>query len=310
MSSLANCSTATPAVSVLMPVYNSARFLDAAIKSVLKQTFTDFEFVIVDDGSTDATPAILAHYQKLDARVVLLRQSNGGIAAALNAGLAVCRGQYIARMDGDDIADLDRLEVQRKFLDDRAEIGAVGGWARVIDEHSMPIGQLTHPTRPIDVDRAVQAGAYAMLHPSMMIRRQCLLDIGGYDPAFRYAEDLDLLLRLAEVTALANLPRIVLSYRRRNQVEDAARGDVYPAWDQRALLRRTCEASGRPRRRPWHARRNACRGRRSTIMTTAPPPRKHGTRFDTHLYRSSAHVALIRVGWRRACDGLRTGATD
>jgi glycosyltransferase involved in cell wall biosynthesis len=287
-------------VSVLMPVFNAARFLDAAIDSIRRQSVDDWELVVVNDGSTDDTLAIIRRHAGHDGRIVVVDKANGGIADALNAGLAVCRAPLIARMDGDDVAEADRLAVQRAFLAARPEIGAVGGWATVMDENSIPIGRLTHPTDPSDVDRAVREGSYAMLHPTMMIRRDVLATAGDYDRSFRYAEDLDLLLRLSEVTALANLPRTVLTYRRRGQTENTARGEVYPIWDQRALL--AANARGR---RPISAATLARAANR--VSWTALNDGDYRTAV-AQAWRAARHApfstvgmrAFARVGWRSA----------
>ena len=234
-----------PPLSVLMPVYNGVAFLNAAIDSIRGQTFADFEFVIVNDGSTDDTAAVARGHADQDRRIVVVDQPNGGIVSALNTGLATCRGRYVARMDGDDVAEPDRFAAQAAFLDAHPDVGAVGGWATVINEAGERTGEIRLPTEPDEIDRAIGVGTYALLHPTMMIRRDCLTAAGNYDPAFRYAEDLDLLLRLREVTRLANLPRTVLKYRRRGASMSDVGGSKYPAWDAKALL-----AARRRGRRP------------------------------------------------------------
>ena len=115
-----------PKTSVVMPMYNAERYVAGATGSILAQTFTDFEFVIVNDGSTDRSLEIVRHYERLDARVRVLSRPNTGIVGALNDGLSLARGEYIARMDADDIAYPHRLERQATYLDDHPDCVAVG----------------------------------------------------------------------------------------------------------------------------------------------------------------------------------------
>src|ERR1700730_9938332 len=115
-----------PRISVLMPVFNNDRYIVEAVESILNQTVTDFEFVIVDDGSTDQTGTILAGYESRDPRIRGIRQKNGGIVSALNSGMAFCRGEYIARMDSDDISEPNRFSLQMDYLDNNPDC-VVGG---------------------------------------------------------------------------------------------------------------------------------------------------------------------------------------
>jgi hypothetical protein len=225
-----------PFVSILLPVFNCEIFLDAAIVSMRCQTLDNVEIVAVNDGSTDGSARILREHAAVDKRIRVIEQSNQGIAAALNTGIEWCRGQYIARMDGDDIAEPDRLMAQVAFLENNIAIGCVGGWATNINDAGQFTGTTRLPVKPHEVNAALDRGSYAILHPTIMLRHTCLDAIGNYDPAFRYAEDLDLLLRLREVTQLANLPRTVLKYRKRSSSMSDAGVSKYPAWDQKALL--------------------------------------------------------------------------
>jgi glycosyltransferase involved in cell wall biosynthesis len=119
-----------PKVSCLLPVYNGEQFIEEAVRSLLAQTLKNFELVVVDDGSTDSTPRKLAALNAEDQRLRILRQANGGIVAALNAGLGLCRAGYIARMDADDVAAPDRFEFQADYLDRHPGCVLVGGVAR------------------------------------------------------------------------------------------------------------------------------------------------------------------------------------
>src|ERR1051326_9037935 len=114
---------ASPHVTVLMSVFNGEDFLAEAVESILAQTFRDFEFLIIDDGSSDGTPEILSRYASRDTRVQTFHQQNKGVIASLNEGLRLARGDYIARMDADDIAFACRLEKQFKFMECHSDVG-------------------------------------------------------------------------------------------------------------------------------------------------------------------------------------------
>jgi len=208
-----------PRISVAMSVYNGERFLAAAIESVLTQTFADFEFLIVDDGSRDASPAIAARYATRDPRIRLIVRENRGLIASLNELLDLARAPLVARMDADDICMPERFERQIAFLDARPDIGVLGTWTDDIDEHDAPypLNAIDHPIDHEHFVAAVDAGAPLLCHPAVMFRRDLVRSLGGYHPAFRHCEDLDLWLRLASVTQIANLPERLLRYRHYSQ---------------------------------------------------------------------------------------------
>lgn len=208
-----------PRISVAMSVYNGERFLAAAIESVLAQSFVDFEFLILDDGSRDASPAIAARYAQRDPRVRLITRENRGLVASLNELLNLARAPLVARMDADDVCLPERFARQIAVLDARPDIGVLGTWTEDIDEHDQPY-RLDALDHPIDHDQfiaAIDAGAPLLCHPAVMFRRDLVRALGGYHPAFRHCEDLDLWLRLATVTKIANLPERLLRYRHYSQ---------------------------------------------------------------------------------------------
>lgn len=201
-------------ISVVMSVYNGERYLPLAIESVLKQTFKDFEFIIVDDGSTDRSLEIIRKYEKNDSRIRVLVQENHGLAAALNNGIAMAKGKYIARMDDDDISLPNRFELQYGFMESHPEIIASGGAAEIINQWGDAFGIRRHCTTHDEIDFSnIAYGNPAMCHPTALIRTDSLKKVGCYTPGMRYAQDLDLWLRLGEVGKLANLTDIVLLYR-------------------------------------------------------------------------------------------------
>lgn len=201
-----------PRVSVVMAVRNGGPYLEKAVDSILAQTFTAFEFVIIDDGSTDSTPEVLQRYQAADPRVQVHHQENAGLTASLNRGCGRARGEYLARMDADDIAFRDRLERQVEFLDRHPQVALVGSAVVRIDELGREIKPSGCPTSHAEIVRAL-AEYNCFTHPTVMLRKAMLAAVGGYREAYRQAQDYDLWLRLAERYQLANLADPLLYYR-------------------------------------------------------------------------------------------------
>ena len=198
-----------PAISVAMPVWNGARFLGAAICSILSQTTSDFELIVSDDGSTDDSLAIARSYAERDPRIVVLTSEHRGIGPAMNRALAVARGEYFAPMDQDDVALPERLQRLQAFLDLNSEVVLVGGGLREIDAGGRHGREKIPPTRPEDVAQAMLT-SYAVFHPTSMMRTAALRAIGGYRSGLPFAQDYDLWLRLMERHQIANIPDIVL----------------------------------------------------------------------------------------------------
>jgi glycosyltransferase involved in cell wall biosynthesis len=207
-------STSAPTVSVLMPVHNGAQFLRESIDSILNQTFTDFEFLIIDDGSTDETTNIIASYT--DPRIKNHRlEKNVGLPAALNSGLSLAKGTYIARMDADDISTRGRLETQVNFLNTHEEIGVVGSWARVFGTTSSYVWK--NPKKPEDI-KALLPFSCCLLHPTVMLRKSILEKNSlKYNEDFLSAQDYELWSKLWQRTEFANVPQVLLHYRVNDQ---------------------------------------------------------------------------------------------
>ena len=201
-----------PRVTVVMPVYNAERFINEAIESILRQTFTDFEFVIVDDGSSDRSLEVIRAH--VDPRVRLFSNgSNLGVVQTLNRGIALALGSLIARMDADDIAMPNRLELQVGHFDKHPEVAALSGAMQLVDGGGH-VGQTVSVPRDSEtIRRCFAHGENPLHHPASMFRRSAFEAVGGYRRAFAHAEDLDLWLRLAERGELANLDEVVLRYR-------------------------------------------------------------------------------------------------
>jgi len=201
----------TPRITVLMAVYNGDRYLRAAVDSVLAQTQRDFEFLVVDDGSTDATSRILSGYR--DDRLRFVRnETNIGLTRSLNRGLELARGAFIARMDADDICHPDRLARQLAFLEARPEVGVVGSGYVNIDSDGSPLF------------RSSFSGEHGFLlwylffqnpiaHPTVLMRTDLVRKAHGYREEVRFGQDHDLWWRLALQTRLSNLPEPLLRLR-------------------------------------------------------------------------------------------------
>jgi hypothetical protein len=200
-------------ISVVMPVYNSDRYLDEAIWSIRRQTLTGYEFVIINDGSSDRSGGILRQHAADDQRMRVLEQSNQGYIPSLNRGCTEARGDFIARMDADDISLPDRLAKQAAYLQAHPEVAVVGGSALVLGTSSPEPTYWRFPTSPAEIKRTLLSGN-ALAHPTVMMRRGVFLAVGGYRTGFLGAEDYDLWLRIAETHDLANLSDVLLHYRR------------------------------------------------------------------------------------------------
>ncbi len=203
-----------PVISVVMPVYNAEKYIKASVDSILSQTFTDFEFIIIDDGSTDDSLKILQRYEKKDKRVHLISRQNKGLIKTLNQGVALSKGRYVARMDADDVNLPLRFEKQVAYLDEHINCVAVGAWSHLIDSEGDLIKPMGHWCSHAEIDGAhIKGIGGAIVHPSAMIRREQMLKVNAYSESYPNAEDLDLWLRLAEIGELANIPEYLFLYR-------------------------------------------------------------------------------------------------
>ncbi len=206
--------TSATRCTVLMPVYNSEPYLVEAIQSILTQTFQDFHLLIIDDGSTDGSLEIARSFT--DERItVLSNETNQGLVATLNQGLASIQTEYIARMDADDIAVPDRLERQITMMDAHPEIGLCGGYFEKFFPDSIPIKrQVVRPALTRDGIRFQLLLSNAFGHFTVMIRRAVLLQHRLiYSAAYPYAEDYELWTRFGQCTGIANIPHILAYYR-------------------------------------------------------------------------------------------------
>jgi glycosyltransferase involved in cell wall biosynthesis len=204
----------SPAVSVVAGAYNAQRYLPEMIESILEQTFRDFEFILVDDGSTDRTAQIISEYASKDARIRPIRIPHGGIVDAANTGLNAARAELIARADSDDVALPQRFERQVRYLAEHPECVCVGSRMLLIEPFGSPMGESVHKLTHEAIDAELLRGSgWAMPQPVAMMRKWAVEKVGGYRNEYLWSEDLDLFLRLSEVGRLANLPEALVKYR-------------------------------------------------------------------------------------------------
>jgi len=201
-----------PLVSVVLSVYNAEVYLDEAIQSILNQTYTNFEFIIINDGSTDNSLKIIKKYRNTDDRIILISRENKGLTESLNEGILKSKGKYIARMDADDISMPKRFEAQVEFLELNIDVGICGTWVEVFGQNlKTNIWKLsTHNSRL--KTELVFSSCFA--HPSVMIRKDVLINNKlSYDKKYPNAEDFQLWTELADLTNFANINKVLLKYR-------------------------------------------------------------------------------------------------
>jgi glycosyltransferase involved in cell wall biosynthesis len=205
-------------VSVLLPCYNAEKTIDETLESLHRQTLTDFELIAVDDGSDDKTLDKLTSWAKWDSRFCVLARPHGGVIAAANAGLAACNSAYIARMDADDIAHPERLNLQTTYLDANPEIVVVSSWvkafpdAEVREGYRIYIEWLNSLVHNEDIRREMFVES-PLANPSIMMRREWFLEMAGYHD-YGWPEDYDLWLRMYHSGAkFAKIPKVLLLWR-------------------------------------------------------------------------------------------------
>ena len=201
---------AMPVISVIMPVYNGEKYLAEAIDSILSQTFSDFELIIIDDGSTDDSLAILKKYQAIDVRVRVFSRENKGVSNTLNECICLARGEWIAHMDQDDIALPQRFEKQLQHL---AETGAdiCGSWIQLFGISSSEIVKYAQTDAAIKVELLFMS---AFAHPTVVVKTSLIKQL-YYDNAWNFIQDYDLWIRAAQVGwKMANVPEVLLRYRK------------------------------------------------------------------------------------------------
>lgn len=209
-----------PLVSVVLAVYNGEVYLKDTIESVLNQSFKDFEFIIVNDCSTDTSESIILSYD--DPRIVYLKNSrNLKLVDSLNRGISASRSDFIARIDADDIMSYDRLKIQYEFLNDHKNIGLLGSNVKIIDEHNNFISQWSFPNSNIELKKLLLK-RNPFLHPAIMFKKDLLIeDSHFYDSKYPSCEDYELFIRLKDRTEFYSLSDELTFYRRHSdQITD------------------------------------------------------------------------------------------
>ena len=199
-------------LSVVLSTYNEGRYIAKSIQSILDQTYPFFEFIIVNDGSTDGTLDVVRSFD--DPRIIIVDKPNSGLPDSLNKGIEKAQYDWIARMDGDDIAEPTRFENQIRYIDDA--VGVIGGQFREIDEDGNYLSQniSRKPVTPGKCKRWILFGMSPLAHPSVIVRKSLLQEFGGYDANFKAAQDIELWSRLSPSTTIINIPDVVLKYRK------------------------------------------------------------------------------------------------
>ncbi|PHS68219.1 MAG: glycosyl transferase family 2 [Methylophaga sp.] len=231
-------------LSVLMTVYNAELYLNEAVESILNQSYSDFEFIIINDGSTDSSLSILKNYAQLDKRIKLITRENKGIVASRNELLYMASGKYIAIMDSDDISHPQRLQKQLAFLSKNEEYYIVGCQDLLIDPEGLAIKTINNKYQHEEVDAAnLRFDEFQTLNAYMTITKE-LLNIGGYRNKVIYAEDRDVFLRMAEVGKVSVFPEVLYSYRqhytnicveKRVEIKQSVQTVVQDAYKRRGL---------------------------------------------------------------------------
>ena len=224
-----------PRLSVMMSCYNAQRWLVEAVDSVLAQSMTDFEFIVIDDGSTDATVEILGRYQ--DPRIRLIRKPNTGLADSLNVGLAQARGRWIARIDVDDLCEPERFMLQTRFLEQHRDLVLLGSGHWTIGESGERQSRWLYPAEHRALLRRLERIQPMFSHSSAMFDAATFRRLGGYNPSFRKSQDWDSWIRFAERGRIACLPLPLVSVRTHpHQISSSSVGHSQPVYGTAAAV--------------------------------------------------------------------------
>lgn len=201
-----------PLISVVLSVYNAEKYLVEAIKSILNQTFKDFEFIIINDGSTDKSLEIIESYQKEDERIILISRENKGLIASLNEGIEKAKAKYIVRMDADDISLSTRFEEQVKIMEENQNIGLCGTSVIVFGNNiKSDVWKLSKDDKTIKTELLFSS---PLFHPTVIMRRDIILKYNlFYNKKFKHAEDFELWTRFAKYTKITNIQKPLFKYR-------------------------------------------------------------------------------------------------
>lgn len=236
---------ATPKVSVLMSVYNGSRYLRESIDSILNQTFSDLEFIIIDDCSTDDSRDIISEYAEKDQRIVLITNpKNIGLTKSLNKGLKIAKGEYVARQDADDISLPNRLAKQVSLLDKQLEVALVSCEIEYINSEGHTIGKDQEACVPELVAWYLLFYNRLAGHSQVIFRHQLAMNLGGYSESYRYSQDYEFWCRIVKVGKIFILPEILLQQRRHNQSISLAKSSEQESYALTQVKRNISELIG------------------------------------------------------------------
>lgn len=204
--------TKKPRISVIMPVYNAAEYLKEAVDSILEQTYTDFELIAINDGSSDASGEILKHYAKIDKRLVVVEQKNQGLVKTLNTGIKMAKGEFIARMDSDDVSFPRRFELQMAVFEKHPAVVLVAGGFEIMDEDGEFMYREVIPANDRDIKRSMLL-RNPIAHGSVTFRKSAADKVGYYSDACGPTEDFELWTRLATVGDFVGLEETIFRWR-------------------------------------------------------------------------------------------------
>jgi glycosyltransferase involved in cell wall biosynthesis len=200
-------------ITVLMPVYNGSEYIKTSVRSVLNQTYKDFEFLIIDDGSQENIKDILKSFK--DQRIVYKRINHKGLAGALNYGLSISSGDWIARIDADDLNTVNRLEAQLRFLNSNPSCNVVSSWSVYFENPSKVLFELKTPSEDIEIKKFLNLHN-PINHSSVIFNKKIILDNGGYDESYNCYEDFELWFRLRDKLKFTILPEVLVYTRMRS----------------------------------------------------------------------------------------------
>lgn len=253
-----------PKVSVVVPAYNAEKYIQEAVDSILFQNFTDFELIIINDCSSDKTEEIIQSIS--DSRIIYLKNDvNMGVAETLNRGLDIAQGKYIARMDADDISLGNRLKIQADMLDNHSELAVIGSNVESFNETDIiSTGWSSTDPSQMKVDLFFSCG---LAHPSVMMRRDVIKELGGYNPDYNGLEDYELWCRVIEKYEITTLPDILLRYRiHGNQVTKNPSAE-YRARMHNLKIRQLCQLGIDPLCSQAEVYYEFCEGKKPTSET-------------------------------------------
>lgn len=268
----------SPKVTVLMSVYNGEKYLRQAIDSILNQTFKDFEFFIINDGSTDRTAEILQSYH--DHRIKIINnEKNIGLTKSLNKGLKIARGEYIARQDADDISLPQRLEKEINFLEKHKRAGLIGSSIQLISESGKPLATQKVLTKNEEIKKGL-LGGNQFAHGSVMFKRECLDKVGFYREEFRSTQDYDLWLRISEKYDVANISEPLYKWRvsfKSVSVAEKAAQDRYAEFARELARERRKQGTDR-------LQTLSKEGIKKILDSKIPKTRKRDTLFNSYYF--------------------------